>query len=53
MDMTHFGAMLHSFWTAWLVVLFLGIVGYAMWPRNREHFEHASRIPFNDDGQEG
>jgi len=52
MDIVQLGANLHAGWTAWLVLVFAGIVGYAMWPANRGKFEHASRIPFNDEGRE-
>lgn len=52
MDMVQLGATLHAWWTVWLVLLFAGIVGYAMWPANRGKFDDASRIPFKDEGQE-
>ncbi len=32
-----------------LVVLFLVVVGFALWPDNRRRFERASRIPFEED----
>jgi cytochrome c oxidase cbb3-type subunit 4 len=32
-----------------LVVLFLGIVIYAVWPSNRKKFEDAARIPLKED----
>jgi cytochrome c oxidase cbb3-type subunit 4 len=53
MDLNQLGATLHAGWTVWLVMVFLGIVGYAIWPGNREKFEHASRIPLDDDHLEG
>ena len=53
MDLTALGATLHSLWTVWMVLVFLGICGYAMWPGNRASFDHASRIPLSDDGREG
>ena len=28
---------------------FLGVVVYALWPRNREHFDAAARIPLQED----
>lgn len=43
---------LRSFWTVWLMLLFTGVLVYAMWPNNRTRFEDASRIPLKDDGQE-
>lgn len=52
MDWTSIGATLHTFWTVWMVAIFVGIIVYAFWPGNRGHFETASRIPLQDDEQE-
>jgi cytochrome c oxidase cbb3-type subunit 4 len=38
-----------SLWPAWLILITLAIVGWAFLPRNRQRFEHDSRIPLNDD----
>jgi len=38
-----------SVWGLWLMAVFVGIVIWAFWPRNRERFEDASRIPLRDD----
>ena len=53
MDMNELWAMMHAWWTVWLVVVFIGIVVYAMWPGNRDKFEHARSIPFLDESKEG
>ena len=52
MNLTQLGAMLHAYWTVWLVVVFIGIVVYAMLPSNRAKFEHARMIPLDDEGKE-
>lgn len=53
MDLVTLGASLHTFWTVWMVAVFLGIVAYAMWPANRAGFEQAGHIPLmDDDGRE-
>ena len=52
MELNAIGALLHTFWTVWLVLLFAGILIYALWPGNRSRFDDASRIPFKEDGQE-
>lgn len=52
MELASIGALLHTFWTVWLVALFVGIVVYALWPGNRTRFDEASRIPLREDGQE-
>ena len=38
-----------SLWTPAFVVLFLVIVGYALWPRNRATFDEAARMPLRED----
>ena len=30
-------------------VLFIGVVIYALWPGNRQKFEHAARMPLDSD----
>ncbi|MEI8394998.1 MAG: cbb3-type cytochrome c oxidase subunit 3 [Rhodospirillaceae bacterium] len=52
MEITDFGATLHAWWTVWLVMVFIGIIVYAVWPGNRAKFEHASTIPFVDENKE-
>jgi len=36
---------LRSLWVVWLMSSFLGIVGWAFWPRNRARFEALGRLP--------
>ncbi|MCB9929116.1 MAG: cbb3-type cytochrome c oxidase subunit 3 [Alphaproteobacteria bacterium] len=31
------------------VGLFVGVLVYALWPKNRSKFDHAANIPLNDD----
>ncbi|WP_419904206.1 cbb3-type cytochrome oxidase subunit 3 [Kiloniella sp.] len=33
----------------YLVVMFLAGVVYALWPRNKNKFDHAAHIPLEDD----
>jgi len=33
----------------YLVVLFVGVVAYALWPSNRRKFDDAARIPLKED----
>ena len=42
-------ALISTWWTPIFVVLFLLIVGYALWPRNRKKFDDASKIPLRED----
>ena len=41
---------LTSIWTVWAVLLFAGIVFWAMRPANRKRFDEDARIPLNDEG---
>jgi cytochrome c oxidase cbb3-type subunit 4 len=34
------------------IVLFSGVLIYTFWPANKKRFEHASRIPLEDDPDE-
>jgi cytochrome c oxidase cbb3-type subunit IV len=49
MDYVDIAQFARSWGLAYLFVLFLGICAYALWPRNREKFERASRIPLEED----
>jgi cytochrome c oxidase cbb3-type subunit 4 len=40
-----------SLWVVWLVLLFAGIVAYALWPGNRRKFRQAARIPLDDEDE--
>ena len=33
----------------YLMLLFAGVVTYALWPRNRKKFDKAARIPLEED----
>lgn len=36
-------------WTPLFVGIFIGIVVYALWPRNRATFDAAARMPLRED----
>jgi len=36
-------------WVLWMMLLFLGICAWALWPRNKERLESFGRIPLDDD----
>jgi len=42
-----------AWWGAWLMILFFGIVAWAMWPsrRRREEMHDAAMIPFREDDE--
>lgn len=39
--------LLRSLWVVWLMGIFLGIVAWAFWPRNRSRFEAHGRLPLD------
>ena len=51
MDWVGLAQWARSLWTVWMVLLFVGIAFYALRPRNRQHFEDCSRIPFRNDSE--
>jgi cytochrome c oxidase cbb3-type subunit 4 len=38
-----------TFWTPLFVGIFIAIVVYSLWPRNRSTFDAASRMPLRED----
>jgi cytochrome c oxidase cbb3-type subunit IV len=38
-----------TFWTPIFVGLFLAILAYALWPRNKAAFDEASRMPLREE----
>jgi cytochrome c oxidase cbb3-type subunit 4 len=38
-----------TFWTPIFVGIFIAIVGYALWPRNKATFDAASRMPLREE----
>jgi cytochrome c oxidase cbb3-type subunit 4 len=38
-----------TFWTPIFVAVFLAIVAYALWPRNKVAFDEAARLPLRED----
>ena len=52
MDLNAIASFLRSFWTVWMMLLFVGILFWALRPRNKDKFDDASLIPFRNEGQE-
>jgi cytochrome c oxidase cbb3-type subunit IV len=38
-----------TFWTPMFVGIFIAIVTYALWPRNRATFDEAAKMPLRED----
>ncbi|MAP93355.1 MAG: CcoQ/FixQ family Cbb3-type cytochrome c oxidase assembly chaperone [Ponticaulis sp.] len=34
----------------YFILLFAGVLTYALWPKNQETFDQAARSPLNDEG---
>lgn len=49
MDFDSIYRLLRSLWLVWLIVLFLGIVAWVMWPKRKKELEDQAQIPFKDD----
>ena len=49
MSLAELSALARSLWVVWLMVLFLGIVAWAFWPKNKDRFRGYAEIPFKDD----
>ena len=38
-----------TWWTPVFVIVFLAIVAYALWPKNKAKFDEAARMPLRED----
>ena len=45
-DIAHF---VRTWGTVYFALLFVGVLAYALWPRNRDKFERAARMPLEED----
>lgn len=43
---------LRQFWGPWLMIIFIGIIVWAYWPRNKGRFQNDAMIPLRDDEYE-
>jgi cytochrome c oxidase cbb3-type subunit IV len=43
---------LHSLWSVWVMVLFIGIVTWVYWPKHKSGIEAHGQIPLRDDENE-
>jgi len=42
-------AIFSKIWVVWLMFIFLVVVGYAYWPKNKSRFANDAMIPLRDD----
>ncbi|WGD49955.1 cbb3-type cytochrome c oxidase subunit 3 [Bradyrhizobium sp. CB1650] len=38
-----------TIWTPAFIAIFLAIIAYAFWPRNKEVFDEAARLPLREE----
>lgn len=41
--------LISTMWTPLFVLLFLAVILYALWPRNRAAFDEAAKMPLRED----
>lgn len=50
MEMLHeLNQLMRPFWVVWMMLLFLGIVAWALWPKRKSEMEKHARIPLEGD----
>lgn len=49
MDYETIAAFAQTYGLVYLTFLFIAVLAYALWPRNKEKFDHAARIPLRED----
>jgi cytochrome c oxidase cbb3-type subunit 4 len=49
MDLGSLFRALHSFWVVWIVLTFVAIVGWTLWPSHKQRLESYGRIPLDED----
>lgn len=49
MDMAAISSFLRQFWAVWLMLLFVGILAWTLWPGRRKEMEEHAQIPLRDD----
>jgi cytochrome c oxidase cbb3-type subunit IV len=49
MDYTEAFIFARSWGLFYLFLMFAGVLAYALWPRNKAKFDHAARIPLEED----
>lgn len=42
-----------TWWTLFFVIIFVAVLIYALWPGNKAKFDRASRIPLEEDKNDG
>jgi cytochrome c oxidase cbb3-type subunit 4 len=49
MDYETFAGFARTYGLIYLTVLFVAVLAYALWPRNKKKFDDAARIPLRED----
>ena len=49
LDLSFVGNLILTWWTPAFFAVFLAILAYALWPRNRAAFDEAAKMPLRED----
>ena len=49
MDYETFASFARTYGLIYLSILFVAVLAYALWPRNKSKFDDAARIPLRED----
>lgn len=49
MGMEELTLLFSKIWVVWLTFVFLAVLAYAYWPKNKDRFAADAMIPLNDD----
>lgn len=49
MSLDELVSLARQLWVVWLLILFLGIIFFALRPKHKKDFDEASKIPLQDD----
>ena len=52
MTFDDFYEFVRSLWVVWLMLIFLGIVAWAYWPKRKKKLEEHGKIPFHENGED-
>ncbi len=49
MDLVDLYMTVRSYWIAWVLMLFIGMIVWVYWPKRRQAMDAHARIPLEDD----
>jgi len=49
MSLEELVSLARQLWVVWMMILFVGIIFFALRPKNKKSFDEAAQIPLQDD----